>query len=294
MTPFLDGFYYGYMATKDPKWVAMLVDWTDSWVKRGVKEPDGYLGWPKPGAAGTDVDKLNGYNADSLLGEAMVLRAVVLMSGEIRKTPALKEKYGVKAESYLQLAEQVYEKWDRRGAWRETKDGGMISVVLPFGIDAATGKWTAGYETRNAAGNGFSHPNNKANHVARWLLALSDVTAKPVYKERAEKWFRLMKSRMQVNAGGTYSDLELLAAGRPLGSPARRRAEALGRRTPQRRLLRYRRDRHRGRLRPRSGVHPGGHQPPRGHRPYRKAVLARPRAAQRRNPAEIRGKSRPG
>ena len=128
----------------------------------------------------------------------------MLLAAEIRKTPALKEKYAAKADSYLKLAERIYQKWDQRGGWRETKDGGGISVVLPFGIDGKSGKWTAGYATRNAPGNGFSHPDNKANLVARWLLAMSDATGKPVYKERAERWFKLMKSRMKLKADGTY------------------------------------------------------------------------------------------
>jgi len=76
--------------------------------------------------------------------------------------------------------------------------------VLPFGIDGKSGKWTAGYTTRNAPGNGFSHPDNKANLVARWLLALSDATGKPIYKQQAERWFKLMKSRMRPKADGTY------------------------------------------------------------------------------------------
>ena len=94
MTPFMDGFYYGYMASEDPQWVAMLVDWTDSWVKRAVREPDGFLGWPSPAAAGTLVDKLDDFNADSMLSDAMVPPAVVLMAAEIHKTPALRAKYG--------------------------------------------------------------------------------------------------------------------------------------------------------------------------------------------------------
>jgi len=204
MTPYLDGFYYGYMATRDAKWVDMLVDWTDSWVKRGVKEPDGYIGWPKAGAAGTKVDSLNDFNADSLLGEVMALRPVVLLAGEILKAPKLKATYGDKAKSYIKLSEHIFKKWDTRGAWRDTDGGGSISLVLPFGIDKTTGKWTPGYAKRNAPGNGFSHPNNKANHTARWLLAMFDVTGKPIYKKRAEKWFRLMKSRMKLTDGGTY------------------------------------------------------------------------------------------
>jgi len=207
MGPFMEGFYYGYLATGDPHWVDLFVDWTDSWVKRGVKEPDGFIGWPKLKAAGTDVDHLDDFNADSLLGEAVVLRPVVLMSREILRTPALMQRYGAKAASYIQLAGQIYEKWDRRGAWRATKDGGVITVVLPFGIDANTGDWTDGYASRNSPHAGFSHPDNQANLVARWLLAMSDVTNNPAsqaYKERAEKWFRVMKSRMTLQDNGTY------------------------------------------------------------------------------------------
>ncbi len=204
VTPFTDGFYYGYMATRDPKWARMLMDWTDSWVKRAVKEPDGFLGWPSPAAAGTKVDNLDDFNADSMLGETMAIRAAVLLAAEIRKTPALRANYAAKADGYLKLAEQIYQKWDRRGGWRETKDGGCISLVLPFGIDGKSGHWTAGYATRNAPGNGFSHPDNKANLVARWLLAMSDATGKPLYKQRAERWFKLMKSRMKLKPDGTY------------------------------------------------------------------------------------------
>jgi hypothetical protein len=154
--------------------------------------------------AGTEVDKLNSYDADSLLGEAMVLRSAVLMSNEILKSPSLTQKYGAKAQGYLKLSELIYEKWDKRGAWRDTEGGGMIPVVLPFGIDQKTGQWTGGYETRNAPGMGFSHPDNKANLTACWLLAMFDATQKPVYRERAEKWFKLMKSRMKLNKNGTY------------------------------------------------------------------------------------------
>ena len=229
MTPFMDGYFYGYMATKDTKWIDMLVDWTDSWVKRGVKEPDDYIGWPKPEAAGTKVDNLDSFNADSMLGEAMVLRPVVLMAGEILKDPALKEKYGDKAKSYIKLSEQIYEKWNERGGWRDTKDGGGISLVLPYGIDPKTDKWTEGYATRKGSDQGFSHPNNKANHVARWLLAMADVTGKPVYKERAEKWFRLMKSRMKLKADDTYEIWNYWQPAGTMGLQARWFPQALGR-----------------------------------------------------------------
>ena len=190
--PFLDGFYYGYMVTKDPKWVEMEVDWADSLIKRALKGPDGYPGWPK---------KAGDKYMDKLLGEAMVLRPIVLMSAEILKTPTLKEKYGQKAEGYIKLAEQMFKKWDSRGCWREVNGGG-VWVSPPFSIDRKTGKWTEGYEQRKT--DGFSFPNNMQNYIARWLIAMYDVTEKPVYKERAEKWWQVMKSRMRLRADGKY------------------------------------------------------------------------------------------
>ena len=199
VSPFLNGFYYGYLATHDTKWVDLLTDWTDAWIKRGVQEPDGYLGWPKANGASTSV--VPDLFTDNILGEAMALRPVVLMAGEILKTPALKQKYGTKATGYIKLAEEVFQKWDSRGCWREVKDGG-VWVVPTFGISQQTWKWTEGYTRRTT--DGFSLPANKQNLVAEWLLALSDVTQKPVYKDRAEKWWRQMKSRMQLQQDRKY------------------------------------------------------------------------------------------
>jgi hypothetical protein len=195
VSPFLNGFYYGYLATQEAKWVDLLVDWADAWIARGVKEPDGHLGWPKADGASTSV--MPGLFTDNILGEAMGLRPVVRMASTILKTPALKEKYGPKATGYVALAEKMFEKWDRRGCWREVSAGGLW-VVSPFGIDRQSGRWTEGYQRRNTAG--FSLPANKQNFVALWLLAMHEATQKPIYSQRAEQWWRLMKSRMRLRA----------------------------------------------------------------------------------------------
>jgi len=204
MSPMLRGYYYGYLATQNVLWVDLFASCADSWMRRSVIEPDGYPGWPKIGAAGTNVDDLDEYFTDSMLGEAMVLHYIVLMSDQILKTPLLAERFAPRAVKYIRLSEQIFEKWDKRGAWRGTARGRAITVVLPFGIDKKTDAWTEGYETRNAPGRGFSHPNNKANLIASWLLAMYDVTHKPIYQERAQKWFRLMKSRMRLESDGTF------------------------------------------------------------------------------------------
>jgi hypothetical protein len=198
VSPFLDGFYYGYKATGDVAWLERLADWTHAWTSRGVKEPDGFLGWPKSGTGGNVEDQLY---SDSLLGEAMALRPAVLAARDIQRDPMLKAKFGEAAQGWLELAENTFQKWIARDCWREVKEGG-VWVVPTFGIDQKKGQWTEGYGRR--ATDGFSNPDNKQNLIALWLLALHDATGKAVYREHAEKWWRVMKSRMKTRADGKY------------------------------------------------------------------------------------------
>ncbi len=199
ISPFFDGFYNGYRATHDRKWIDYLVDWADSWISRGIKEPDGEIGWPKAGTGGLQEDTLY---TDSLLGEAMALRPIVLMSSEILKDPRLRHFYGSKAQGYIDLANRTFRKWESRGCWRAVAGGGGVWVVPAFGIDQATGKWTDGYARRFT--EGFSNPDNKQNAIAEWMLAMFDVTRAPVYRERAEAWWRVMRSRMKLREDGKY------------------------------------------------------------------------------------------
>ena len=210
ISPFSNGFYYGYLATHDTKWLDWLVEWTDAWINRAVNEPDGYVGWPKADGASTSV--VPGLYTDNILGEAMGLRPAVLLNLAIAQNPALKAKYGAKARHYLDVSDQVYRKWISRGAWREisistpasrlsTQQGG-VWVVTPFGIDQKTGGWTEGYARRTT--DGFTLPANKQNLVALWLIAMYDVTGKKIYRDHAEKWWRVMKSRMKPRERGKY------------------------------------------------------------------------------------------
>lgn len=198
VSPFLTGFYHGHRATEDPVWIDRLIDWTDAVLRRGVVEPDGHIGWPKGDGGGRAAGE---YEADSLLGEAMLLRPVVMMADHILDNAELEERHGDKAREYLAFAERTFEKWDSRESWREVPEGG-VWVVPAFGIDRQTGEWSDGYAERRTTG--FTNPANKQNHIAQWLLALHDATGKTIYRERAEKWFRVMKSRMRSRSDGRF------------------------------------------------------------------------------------------
>lgn len=198
VSPFLNGFYHGFLATREVRWVELLADWTKAWVVRGVKEPDGFIGWPKSGTGGKQEEDLF---TDSLLGEAMALRPVVLMAAEVSKYPTLQTRFGKVFTDYMRLAEATFAKWKARGCWREVKAGG-VWVVPAFGIERKTGKWTSGYDGRDKGG--FSNPANKQNHIARWLVAMSDTTGKPEYRQHARQWFQVMQSRLRIREGGKF------------------------------------------------------------------------------------------
>ena len=72
-----------------------------------------------------------------------------------------------------------------------------------FGVDAhSPDKWSAGYAERQTTG--FSHPANKQNLIASWLIAMHDATQQPVYRDRATAWWRIMRSRMTTRDNGKY------------------------------------------------------------------------------------------
>lgn len=199
ISPVLDGFYQGYLATGDALWVERFADWADAWIRRGIEEPDGYLGWPKGGGASTSA--MPDFVTDSLLGEAMALRPLTLMAQTVLTRASLAERYGETAQAWLRLSERTFEKWDRRGCWRSVPEGG-VWVVAPFGLRPDGRAWTSGYERRHT--DGFSLPANKQNLVARWLLALYDALGHQAYRERAELWFQVMKARLRTHGDGRY------------------------------------------------------------------------------------------
>ena len=155
-------------------WIERSIACTDAWLRRGVAEPDGFIGWPKFGAAGNPTDQLDSYYADSLLGEAMALRAHrPHVGGDPSRSLDFGHDMATRRGAISKSHKAFYDKWDKRGSWRSV-DGGAVAVVLPYGIDPSTGKWTENYQKRFDRTIGFSLQDNKQNLVALWMLAMHD------------------------------------------------------------------------------------------------------------------------
>ncbi len=198
VSPFLMGFHHAYILTGEERWLDLFEDWAGSWLRRAVREPDGYLGWPKE--AGASTAAVPELFTDNMLGEAMAMRPLALMATALLAGAAPPERRPA-ARAWLDLNRHVAEKWESRGCWRPAGDGG-VWVVPPFGLDRATGGWTDGYARR--AQGGFSLPANKQNQVALWMLDLHAATGEPRYRERAQAWFCTMRARMRLRDGGRY------------------------------------------------------------------------------------------
>ncbi|MFO1451609.1 MAG: hypothetical protein U1F61_25835 [Opitutaceae bacterium] len=194
VAPFLEGCYYGYQVTKDSRWVAHLFDWMEACTRRLVREPDGFSGWPKR-VSGAEAQPV--LYSDNMLGEAMLLRPVVLMAAEVLGETSLSVKWGGQASRALELAKEMHDKWTSRGCWRELSKGG-VWVAPDFLLNPQTNAWTSNYTRRMS--EGFTHPSNKQCHIARWYLAMHRVTGNDVYLDRATKWFQVLKGRMRPAA----------------------------------------------------------------------------------------------
>src|SRR6266852_7566020 len=58
VSPFLNGFYHGYRATRDAQWLELFLDWADSCIQRVVKDPYGFFVCPKIGSGGAPAASL--------------------------------------------------------------------------------------------------------------------------------------------------------------------------------------------------------------------------------------------
>ena len=113
------GFLQGYERTKDTAWLDGAVKCSDYCISRMRTGPDGYKGWIGDDLSGRDTW------ADNHVGDAIIVAPMLSFAEVVLKDPQLKQKYGASAQKYVELAERdLFEKWDKRGTWKEDRDWG--------------------------------------------------------------------------------------------------------------------------------------------------------------------------
>ncbi len=186
----MGGFLEGYEATGDTVFLDWSVKYYDALIAKMAVGPDGYKGWIGP------YEYNDKYWCDDHVGDAILFDGILDFGYAVSRDPKLKAKYGAKVERYVKLAKRdFFEKWDARGTWHEDGPYGVYSGWDKYGMPGEYKDWTVRAETADR--DNMSHPFNKEIDVGVVALRIWQITGEEKYKQRAEKLFGYMKSRMQ-------------------------------------------------------------------------------------------------
>jgi len=184
----MDEFVDNYKLTGDKKWLDAGVKYYDFLIGKMTSDPDGYKGW-----IGERTRNGRTTCSDALVGDAILLSAILDFTVLVNEDDALKAKYGKKAQSYIEVAKKDFvEKWDHRGSWIE--DGPFATWV---GVGAFTKDSTGKKQWMNRAQVGMSNPFNKLFDGAEVCMRLWRVTGDQKYWDKAEKIFFTAKNHFQ-------------------------------------------------------------------------------------------------
>lgn len=173
-----------YYTSKDTIWLDSAVKAFDFLLDLRISGPDGYKGW-----VGGEKELWE----DANVGDAILYAHMLEFAEVVLKDTALKAVYGASAEKYISIFKKDYfEKWDARGTWHED---GPYAVYNQWDYYCTKGDVSTWKKYPNAH---VSLPFNKQNDAAVCFLKLYRISGDTVYRERAQKLFSFMKSRMQL------------------------------------------------------------------------------------------------
>lgn len=184
-----DTFVTGYLAYGDTAWLDQGVRYFDWLAGLMATGPDGYKGWIGPFIYDKKVW------CDVHVGDAILVNPMLHFAEVVLKDEALRKTYGEAAHRYVALAKRdLIEKWDVRGTWHE--DG-------PYGSYASWNRYLAPgdlsvWREIDVDKSTLSLPFNKQFDMGIASLRLWRITQEEQYRDKAERIFRLAKSRMRL------------------------------------------------------------------------------------------------
>lgn len=186
----MNGFLDRYEATGDTVFLDWGVKYYDALIARMAEGPDGYKGWIGP------FEYNDKYWCDAHVSDAILFEGILNFGFTVTRDPTLQQKYGAKVRQYVELAKkEVIGKWDARGTWHEDGPFGVYVAWDKYGMPSQYKNWTVKQEC--ATHSSLSLPFNKQMDVGVVALRIWQITGEAKYKQRAEKIFGFMKSRMQ-------------------------------------------------------------------------------------------------
>ena len=188
----LEAFYKAYYVWKSRTWLDYAVKYYDEVLEKSVVGPDGYRGWIGPYLFQKPLQ------TDTHIGDGIIAKGLLGFSEIVLSSDRYKEIYGKEAQAYVDYVEKhVIEKWDKRGTWIEDGPYGYYKTWDWF-KDPGKSDWSRRPSVTYA---NMSYAFNKQETLGIVALRLWRITGKEQYRERAERIFRLVKSRFQLIDG---------------------------------------------------------------------------------------------
>jgi len=138
---------------------------------------------------GDHYSRTKGIYFEYLVGEGLMVRAIAKFIEFIKSDPGLETEYGADADIYLAKIEDLFDKWDRRGLYREVGDG---SGVYLFHNDS---------EVHMGGRALMSLPHNQQAEWTGAMLTLYRITGDLKYRDRAAKLLYHLKKNYYTENG---------------------------------------------------------------------------------------------
>ncbi|RJP22362.1 MAG: hypothetical protein C4527_21965 [Candidatus Omnitrophota bacterium] len=178
-----------YRSTADPAFLDAAVTYYDALIEKLHTSPDNYKGWVGPYIYDEN------YIGDVHVGDAILINPMLVFCEIVLKQspPDISQKYADQAKTYLELARRhLIEKWDARGTWHEDGPYGAYTSWDHYMTPDNLQEWRILPVTKS----NLTLPFNKQNDMAIACLRLYRITGEIPYREKAQKIFHFMKSRM--------------------------------------------------------------------------------------------------
>ena len=114
---------------------------------------------------------------------------------EVRSDPALKVKYGAKADAWLKDVETSIRAWDKRGCWKDFPDGSGWYCNISQYPDTVTGE----LKVLETIFKGGVVPYNKVHALFEALSIAYEITGDPWYRTRMEKSCAFFRKHWRVD-----------------------------------------------------------------------------------------------
>lgn len=208
IAPMLETFVWGYHYSGDEAWLERFVVVMTALEKKLVEDPDGNLGWYTPAGRQKfgepwppkwpDAAQLTAWQQS----EARVAAACAEFAMALADEPALKEKFGAKADAWIETIQtRLMPKWEKNCYIELSEDRAVFTwPARTFSRSDMTWQPYPGMPTDK---DSITLPHVAISEIIQQYLKLWQLTDKAEYRTRAAKLLRWQKSCLRFLQKGS-------------------------------------------------------------------------------------------